>query len=297
MTSPADFDARTAWNAAVSANALMVAVTLVAFIAFPAPLHSVLTGARVAQLVSSTVWLLVLLRQWHEPRLRLSLAAFGLAPLPQLVMLAVLAVMHEAAGWVFEPLARQRLFVLIVAVFTPRQFWVPVLMIAAIAIEACLEFWVPGLGATKNFAPHDPWLTLATAALAIWIAYSRARLLSRERALQTQLREAADAARMGKMALAIRDLANSPLQVLELQMTLLEERHQPVLPETGPMRRALGRLKELSQILATHEHPGDLHDAKDLLSSLDAVALLRDLLREHRLNIDRGTTRLAERLP
>jgi hypothetical protein len=282
MTRPVDPDARTAWSAAISVNASILAFMLVAFIAFPAPLYSMLTGVRIAQAVCGTVWLLVLLREWQEPRLHLSLAAFGFAPLLQLVGFSVLAVAHEAAGMSFEPLMRQRVAIVLIAVLTPRQLWVAVLMIAAFAVEACLEYWSPGLGASKNFAPYDPWVTLGTAAFGFWIAYSRVRLLSRERTLQIQLHEAADAARMGKMALAIRDLANSPLQVIELQLTLLEERRQPAPPETGPMRRALSRLKELSRMLGTYEPHGDWHDAKEFLESFDAAALLQHFLRQQR---------------
>jgi hypothetical protein len=270
-------DARNAWNSAVSINVLVLALTLVAVIAFPAPLHSALTAVRVIQVVFCAIWLVILHRDGDRPRFRVSLVAFGLAPLPELVRFSVLAVAHEAAGVTFEPLLRQRAAMLIVALLTPRQLWLAVLMIAAFAVESCSEYWIPGLGATKNFGPHEPWITLGTAAFAIWIAYSRAKLLNREQALEKRLREAREAARVARLALAVRDLANTPLQVLELQLALLEAHPQLVSQRTAPIRRALTRLKKLNRILADYQPRGD---DWELLESFNAQAVLRDLQRQ-----------------
>jgi hypothetical protein len=255
---------------------LILAINSVSFIAFPAPLYSTLTAVRLAQVASCAIWLLVLLREWPRPHLGVSLAAFGFSPLLQLVQVSVFAVARESGGLSFEPLVRQKLMVLLIAIFTPRQVWVAVLLIAAFAVEACLEFWIPGLGASTNFGPWEPWITLCTAALAIWLAYSRAQLLSRERTLRLKLRETTEALRLAKMALAVRDLANTPLQVIELQLALLEERYKPVPPEIAPLRRALNRLSELSKILETYEPPGWNHE-RESLAGFNAEALLRQL--------------------
>jgi hypothetical protein len=277
---PVDSDARIAWGAAARKIVLILAKNSVSFIAFPAPIYSTLTAVRLSQVASCAIWMLVLLREWPKPHLGVSLAAFGLSPLLQLVQVSVFAVARESGGLSFEPLVRQKLMVLLIAIFTPRQVWVAVLLIAAFAVEACLEFWIPGLGASENFGPWEPWITLSTAALAIWLAYSRAQLLSRERTLRLQLREATEALRLAKMALAVRDLANTPLQVIELQAALLEERDK-YAPEIAPIRRALNRLSKLSKILETYEPPGWNHE-DDSLVAFDAEALLRQLGRESR---------------
>jgi hypothetical protein len=254
---------------------ILLALFSFMFIGFPAPLFSAITAVRLAQVASCAVWLLVLIRQRPQPRVGVSLAAFGFAPLPQLVAYSVVAAARVAAGPTFQPLLRQSEWVLIIAVLAPPQAWVAMLLIVAFAIEACLEHWIAALGASKSFGPYEPWLTLGAAALAIWIAYSRARLFSRERTLARQLREATEAARMAKLALAVLDLGNTPLQVIELQLTLLEERQQPVPSETMPIRRALTRLNELNRILATYLPHGDWPESKESIESFDAAALLR----------------------
>jgi hypothetical protein len=264
-------DEGTAWSAAASLNALILAAGIVELAAFREPFSSPLTELRLLQVATCTVWLLVLFR-WHPTRpLALSLAAFGFAALPPLFAFSALAGAHEATGASFEPLLRQRAAMLIIAVLAPRQVWLAYLLLAAFTLEAMIEYFVPGVGATMNFRPSEPWITLGAAALSAWIARSRARHLTRERILARQLREAREAARLAEMALAIRDLANTPLQILELEVALLESRHHPIPREVGPIRRALKRLSELNHILAAYQHP----DGGSSLESFDAADMLR----------------------
>jgi hypothetical protein len=268
-------DERTAWSAAASLNAALLAANAVELFAFPAPLGSWLTRLRLLELVLCGTWLLVLFR-WRSTRpLRLSLAAFASAPLPLLFLWSTLATEHEAMGAVFEPLLRERAAMLIIAVLTPRQAWVTYVLIGAFVVESLAEYLIPSVGATVNFRPAEPWITFGAAILAAWIARSRARLLTRERTLARELREARDAARLAEMALAVRDLANTPLQVIELQVALLETRHHPAPPEVGRIRRALRRLSELNHLLAAFHRPDDGRS----LESFDAAELLLHLRR------------------
>jgi hypothetical protein len=280
MTPTVDSDARIAWGAAAALNATLFISVLAMFIAFPAPLGSMLTALRLAQLISAITWLLVLARKQSCPRLGASLAAFALAPLPYLLMYSFLAAAHEASRTPFEPLLRQTMAVIVIGILSPRQVWVTITMIAAFAVEACLEYWISGFGASKNYRPHEPWLTVGTAALATWVAISRARILTRERTLTRQLRETKEAARMAKLALAVLDLANTPLQVIELQLTLLEERHQPAPPEAILIRRAVGRLVELNRLLSTYVPDANWVDVDDSLESFNAMTVLRELRRQ-----------------
>lgn len=111
----------------------------------------------------------------------------------------------------------------------------------------------------------EPVPTLCFAALATWIAFSRA-------GLQERLNKAVEAARNAKMALAVLDLANTPLQVIESQFSLMELRSQRPPREIPPIRRALTRLRMLSGLLAKYD------PAAAPLASLDAEAILRDPL-------------------
>jgi hypothetical protein len=274
VTASESLDAHTAWIAAASLDALLLAGILGGLVIFPAPLLSALTLLRLVQAAFCIVWLLVLARERRQPRLGVALAAFGCTPLPLLVQNAVLAMAKEAAGAPFEPFLRQRVIVLIVAALTPRQVGGALLLIAAFSLETCAELWIRGWGASRAFSAHEPWVTLGIALSAVWIARVRAHQLSREQRLQAQLREAMVAAEVAHVAVAVLDLANTPLQVIELQLTLLEEGHPRALPEAGPIRRALDRLRQLSRILASYQaHPAE-HGAAAALTSFDAGTVL-----------------------
>jgi hypothetical protein len=246
-------DARSALHSALIFNLLLIVVSALAFLIFPSPLASALTVLRFVQLGSCCVWLLVLRREWRQPHLGVSLAAFGFAPLIVLAAMPVTATAKEAAGLSFEPFLRQRALVYMIAILTPRQAWVAVAMISLFAVEVCLEYWIPWIGA-RRFGPYEPWVTLLAFTTAIWIALSRGRLLSRERRLDQDLRRATAALRIGEMAEEVLDLANTPLQVIELQLTLLEERHRPLPQEVPFIRRALTRLCRLTGILSSYRH-------------------------------------------
>jgi hypothetical protein len=280
MAQPADPDAHAAWSSAVIVNLALLSGTAFSFVTLPAALGSPVTLLRFLQVGWSCLWLLALLRCARRPRLGFSLLAFALSPVWTLVQFPELGMMRQSAGLSFEPFMRQRVAVLVFAVLAPRQVWVTFTMIGAFAVQVCLEFFIPSFGAT-HFGPAEPWITLLYFATAMWIAWSRSRHLSRERRLERRLSRATAAARAAQVEQAVLDLANSPLQVIELQLTLLEERRRPVPPEAAPIRRALARLRALNRILSSRDHggpDGNDDDAARTLASFDAEGVLHEPL-------------------
>jgi hypothetical protein len=269
-----DEDARAARNAALIVNLLFLVGTLSGAVKFSSLPGSALMVSRSIQCIFNAGWIVVLLTETRRPRLALSLIAFALAPLPMLADLTIIARAHEASQLGWEPLIRQKIVFIVYAALAPRQAWVSMLVIGVFAVEACIEYWPGGLGASAQMTPHEPWVTLAFAAAATWIASARGRQLARQRTLEHRLRSAAAAARMAKMALAVRDLANTPLQVIELQLAILDKHLESAPGETASLHRALARLKELNEMLVTHAD----HDADAPPESFDAAAILQ---REH----------------
>ena len=92
-------------------------------------------------------------------------------------------------------------------------------------------------------------------------------------------RARADAAaldRLARVTVAVRDAANTPLQTLEVSAALLESKHLDAKPIVDRITRAVSRLRQLTQVLATYERPQWQHGD----DSFDAEERLRALTRE-----------------
>jgi hypothetical protein len=272
MIGAPDPDALAAWRAAVAANLLTLAGAAAGFIAFPSPmsLRSPLTLVRFIQIVLSTAWLTMLGVQRRRPRLGPSLAAFGLSVLPQLVLVWVTGAAHEAEGHGWEPFLRQKVLFILFGVMGVRQYWVGLVMIAGFMVDVCLEYWVAGIRFSPHITPDEPWVTLAFGVGCGILAVARGRQMTHERRVVEAQRDNAGALRLAHVALAVRDLANTPLQTIELNLWMLERRHEEL--DLAPIRRAVARLEQLQQILGEYEPPQQYSPADE---SFDAAEVLR----------------------
>jgi hypothetical protein len=116
---------------------------------------------------------------------------------------------------------------------------------------------------------REPWFTLFFAGIAGMLLYTREHRRGLERRLAAAEARAQTLTQVSQVLLALRDHANTPLQTLEVAVSLLE-RESPVKPA---MRRALQRLSAIQSTLAresTHSF--------DLDVPLDLDAALRDLM-------------------
>jgi hypothetical protein len=102
---------------------------------------------------------------------------------------------------------------------------------------------------SKARATAEPWAILAFGTFAAGIYAYRIYTWRKEQRLAHDLAEARISERLSRIVLALRDLANTPLQTLELTSALLAHRGAaPPLIER--MQRALARLRDLNRIMA-----------------------------------------------
>jgi hypothetical protein len=141
---------------------------------------------------------------------------------------------------------------IIVALLTPSTtvgvLWI-VLFAASAAIE--LETWPV---AVKRAVPvEEPWLSAGIAIVALALLLHRHRSARLERELADAHTQRATLEQLAMMALAVRDLANTPLQTLTSGVALLRAdtpRRQAVL---DAMASALAKLGTLNRVLMTFE--------------------------------------------
>jgi hypothetical protein len=153
-------------------------------------------------------------------------------------------------NWV--PFQASKLGCLIAAMLAPG-FWVGLLSILAYSISAVIQFeffFPPELRAQ---AAPEPWPIIAFALggiLALAYRFRRAQLEQEVARIQAQnfaIRRLANA------FLNIRDLMNTPLQVIEFSVDLLRNSKEPAKPIIDRIDRSVQSLREINSVLVQHE--------------------------------------------
>ena len=96
------------------------------------------------------------------------------------------------------------------------------------------------------------------------------RVSAVERAAERARTEARALERLAREQLALRDLANTPLQTLEIVVELLRRQHPEARELSDRMERSLVRLRELSRAISVH--PGVRWGPRE--ESFDPLAVL-----------------------
>jgi hypothetical protein len=269
-----DYDADVAHHAAVSLCAVLIAINLYCLVFAPFPLDSAVTLSRLVVVGWNLALLALVWLARNTRRLTMGLVAFGLALVPMGVVWWTLIRVHNEHYFEWEPLLRQKFVFAIVALFVPPRLWLGLLVMALVATEALLEYWLGGLHAQPGLWVHDPWATLVAAGVGVLIMLLRTRDLSHEREAAARLERLQATEKIALMSLAVRDLANTPLQTLAASLALLE-RECPEAERFLPrMQRSLGRLTELNELLRRYELPDG-----SIPASLDSTVLLEQQLR------------------
>ena len=187
----------------------------------------------------------------------------------------VVALWHDAAmgalaaaPWVpFQP---HKLGALAVALLAPPRIWSGAVSIGLFAGSAVLQ-WVMLVPELKARAPAEPWAILAFGTFAAGIYAYRIYAWRKEQRLADALAEARISERLSRIVLALQDLANTPLQTLELTSALLA-RGGAAPPLIDRMQRALARLRDLNRIMA---HYSPKRSVWQGTASLDSRSVIR----------------------
>jgi hypothetical protein len=163
---------------------------------------------------------------------------------------------------------------LMIAILTPSAplgaAW-----IAAFALLPIVETRTWPAEIVRQLPTGEPWLTTAFGVAATGILLYGRRGVRLARELSEAKGERLAAERLARMALSVRDLANTPLQTLTSGLSLLRMGQAPVAAVLDSMERALAKLSVLRRALGPFEQhlewrPND--ESFDSLSRIEQMA-------------------------
>jgi hypothetical protein len=260
-----------AWSSAVWASSVnvgtgvLVALALRDFKWMPlwTPLQFAATGA---------VILTVLLIWRNAPR-RICLALLSLAFASALVTSLVSSHFCVQAGVVTQPFQMVEVSTLIIAILSPAArlgaAWIATFSSAPLVQVA---LWPAEVRAA--LPPGEPWFVPIYGAIALTLLLYRRRSIDLERALAEIHGRELSIARLARVSLAVRDLANTPLQTLTTGVDLLRQKASGPEPVIESMAHALIRLGKLRLALAPFEQHAEWQPQDE---SFDAVARLEEM--------------------
>jgi hypothetical protein len=161
---------------------------------------------------------------------------------------------HSEVRW--NPFESERLGVLTIALLAPPRAWLGLACIFELTGAALAQWFAWGAAARARLPPAAPWFVVCYGLFATMVyAHRLARQLVERRAAHARA-EAAAVERFMRVLLSMRDLANTPLQTIELTVALL--RRKETLEE-----RLLERLERATRRLAVISHALEA-EARDL---------------------------------
>jgi hypothetical protein len=208
-----------------------------------------------------------------SPSKRLGNAIFLMILLPAICMDWVGDNERAQKGGCFVPYAPKKLAALTVGALAPPGAFTGVAGIVLLIGSALLHHLLFSEEVRRHMTAGEPWATVLYGGFALVLLFYRLR----GRALQAEMarNEAERIAlrRISRMALSLRDLANTPIQTLELVSHLLSTERPKLHVLRSRMERSLERLRRLNSILRRHqdavpwqEHP-ESFDAEEDASS------------------------------
>jgi PAS domain S-box-containing protein len=146
-----------------------------------------------------------------------------------------------------------KLFAIALAVFGSASLRVGITGIGLAGILPILELyqWPPAI--RERVSVVEPWVTLLYAAVGMGVLYHRRRELRRQAELVQAQTKAAYVELFMRKFLAVRDLANSPLQAFEATLGVLRMKHPESKQQIDRLARQLDRLRKLTTVLAQYE--------------------------------------------
>jgi hypothetical protein len=264
-----------AWWAAVFATGLTL-LGEVAYIFIDWQVHSgklLLPTLRALHVLQCAGLLALLLARRADASSRLSAGIFTAVAIPHLLIFAVAEVAMASLDGVWLPLTGHRLLMLGIGLLAPTGFRLGSALIGAFALESVILWYGLGLHSRLQM-PWEPWITLVWGGTAWGLLAFRARTLRIEQRLLKARAEADSLERVARLLLVLRDSANTPLQSLELGVTLLQQRSPENAALLDAMERALARLRALTQRMAIAD---PLLEWEEHAESFDAEEVLRHL--------------------
>jgi hypothetical protein len=198
--------------------------------------------------------LLTVLMAWRNtPTLRAAYIIYALntASVATILLLTNAAFAANDPNW--SPFQASKLGCLIAAMIAPG-FWVGLLSILTYCLSSFIQFhffFTPLIRAKLDTAEPLPIFAFGVAGiLALVYRFRRAQV---ERELARVQAQNFAIKRLAGAFLNIRDLMNTPLQVIELSTSLLRHSREPQQPIIDRIDRSVQSLREINSVLVQHE--------------------------------------------
>ncbi len=154
----------------------------------------------------------------------------------------------------FAPFEGFKVVALVVATVVPFR---PALAYALVGVCAAIPvvvYEVMPAPMRAELPVEAPWTTLIYPLIATGILIYRVRALRMEREMIRASAQREGLERLAKVSLAYRDLANSPLQAIELLRAGLCKEHPESKELLDHLQRSVGRLRVMGEMLSQTEH-------------------------------------------
>jgi hypothetical protein len=252
--------ARSAW-AGASTAALFTALGMLIELAIIRRTPGVPAKPAAISAIVALILLIVLVLKRKTPSVKWATIAYLVTTVSvvSVVMNTNLRFAISERNWV--PFQENKLGSLAAALVAP-EFWAGLASILAYCLSGVLQFEFLFPPEVKARVALEPWPLLAFGlggVLALIYRFHRAHLtqeLSRIQAQNAAIR------RLAGIFLDIRDRMNTPLQVIELSVSLLRNSRQPTDQILDRIDRSVDSLKNINSVLVEHEKEIELEAEK-----------------------------------
>ena len=261
---------REAWRSVLWSSVLNIGAGVAGALAFHS--HAWMPVWAMVQFAVVGAAMLAIALGWRNAPRQVLLALFSLNVASALVTGMAGAKAFAYAGQLEELFQAVKAGLIIIAILSPSLpvgvGWIVVFTVAPIvqvhtwteAVQKAVPFW-------------EPWFVPIYGGIALVLLLYRRRSVALERQLAETGAKRLSVERLARVSLAIRDLANTPLQTLTTGVALLRvggSDHERVL---ASMERALGRLGTLRGALAPFEQAWEpAAESFDALERIDRMA-------------------------
>ena len=246
-------DAAEAQRAAVVAAALGVIGTGISVFGFWSISGPHLRAVQAVGLVTSGGALWVLRNRRRPTSRTTSNLLFLLVLLPTVVMTWLVddARAAQSAFWVpYEP---NKLSVLTLAIIAPPSWPIGMVAILLFAGSALVHHLTLAEAIRARMSAGEPFGIIAYSVFALVLLGFKQRAYALRGELEHERSDKLALERVARVSLALRDLANTPVQTLELVRQRLLTDNPELRVQTERMGRALERLRRLNDILAPYQ--------------------------------------------
>jgi hypothetical protein len=154
----------------------------------------------------------------------------------------------------FAPFEGFKIVALVVAIVVPFRPALAYALVGVCAVIPVVVYEVMPAPMRAELPIEAPWTTVIYPLIATGILIYRMRALRMEREMIRASAQREGLERLAKVSLAYRDLANSPLQAIELLRAGLCKEHPESKELLDHLQRSVGRLRAMGEMLSQTEH-------------------------------------------